>query len=55
MNKKNNVIQVSFKNNIDDTLLSDWLDSKFEQHGNKSNYIKYVLKKKKKKEIEANK
>ena len=43
------------KNNIDDTSLRDWLDSKFEQHGNKSNYIKYVLRKEMKKEIEANK
>ena len=44
---KNNktVIQLSFKNNIDDKLLLAWLEDKFTEYGNKSNYIKYILRK----------
>ena len=44
---KNNktVIQVSFKNNMDDKLLLAWLEDKFTEYGNKSNYIKYILRK----------
>ena len=49
---KPNVIPVSFKDNIEDKLLFDWLEEKFSQFGNKSNYIKYVLRKEMKKELE---
>ena len=44
---KNNktVIQLSFKNNMDDKLLLSWLEEKFAEYGNKSNYIKYILRK----------
>jgi hypothetical protein len=44
---KNNktVIQLSFKNNMDDKLLLAWLEDKFTEYGNKSNYIKYILRK----------
>lgn len=44
---KNNktVIPVSFKNNMDDKLLLSWLEDKFTEYGNKSNYIKYILRK----------
>jgi hypothetical protein len=44
---KNNktVIQLSFKNNMDDKLLLSWLEDKFSEYGNKSNYIKYILRK----------
>lgn len=54
MNKnKSNVIQVSFKENVNDKLLYSWLECKFDEFGGKSNYIKYVLKKEMEKEIEA--
>lgn len=52
---KPNVIPVSFKDNIEDKLLLDWLEDKFNQFGNKSNYIKYVLRKEMKKELEEKK
>ena len=44
---KNNktVIQLSFKNNMDDKLSLAWLEDKFTEYGNKSNYIKYILRK----------
>lgn len=44
---KNNktVIQLSFKNNMDDKLLLSLLEDKFAEYGNKSNYIKYILRK----------
>lgn len=44
---KNNktVIPLSFKNNMDDKLLLAWLEDKFTEYGNKSNYIKYILRK----------
>ena len=44
---KNNktVIQLSFKNNMDDKLLLAWLEDKITEYGNKSNYIKYILRK----------
>lgn len=41
----NNIIQLSFKNNFEDKLLLDWLENKFDEYGNKSNYIKYILRK----------
>ena len=39
------VIPVSFKNNMEDKLLFSWLEDKFIKYGNKSNYIKYILRK----------
>lgn len=39
------VINISFKNNMEDRLLFSWLEDKFLEYGNKSNYIKYVLRK----------
>ncbi len=39
------VIPVSFKNNMEDKLLFSWLEDKFIEYGNKSNYIKYILRK----------
>ena len=30
---------------MDDKLLLAWLDDKFTEYGNKSNYIKYILRK----------
>lgn len=42
-NKKS--FEVSFKNNMEDTLLYSWLEEKFIIHGNKSAYIKYILRK----------
>ena len=51
---KPTVIPVSFKDNLEDKLLFDWLEEKFAEFGNKSNYIKYVLRKEMKKEIEKN-
>ncbi len=39
------VINVSFKNNMEDKLLFSWLEDKFSEYGNKSNYIKYILRK----------
>lgn len=41
---KPEVIPVSFKTtDIDDMILFDWLQDKFKKYGNKSNYIKAVL------------
>lgn len=53
-NNKPIVIPVSFKTStLDDKMLLDWLESKFEIYG-KSNYIKQVLKAEMKREIEKN-
>ena len=30
---------------MEDKLLFSWLEDKFEEYGNKSNYIKYILRK----------
>ena len=39
------IINISFKTQtLDDRILLDWLESKFEEYG-KSNYIKQVLRK----------
>lgn len=46
------VINISFKTStLDDQMLLDWLEEKFQIYG-KSNYIKQVLKEKMKQEIE---
>ena len=45
MTNNKTVIQLSFKNNMDDKLLLAWLEDKFTEYGNKSNYIKYILRK----------
>ena len=45
MKNTKTVIQLSFKNNMDDKLLLAWLEDKFTEYGNKSNYIKYILRK----------
>lgn len=51
-NNKPIVIPVSFKTStLDDKMLLDWLEGKFEIYG-KSNYIKQVLKSEMKREIE---
>ena len=50
---KANVIPLSFKDNLEDKLLLDWLEEKFLEFGNKSNYIKYVLRKEMLKELES--
>ena len=49
------IIPLSFKDNIEDRILLEWLNDRFEEYNGKSNYIKYVLRKEMKKEIEANK
>lgn len=49
-----NIIPVSFKENFEDKLLFDWLSEKFNEYGNKSNYIKYVLRKEMKRELLKN-
>ena len=49
--KKHTLINIRFNNNtLDDKLLLDWLQRKFEIYG-KSNYIKQVLRKEMLKEI----
>ena len=45
------IIPLSFKDNIDDRILLEWLNDRFEEYGNKSNYIKYVLRKEMLREI----
>lgn len=45
MKRNKTVIPISFKNNMEDKLLFSWLEDKFEEYGNKSNYIKYILRK----------
>ena len=49
------IIQLSFKDNVDDRILLEWLNDRFEEHGNKSNYIKYVLRKEMQKDLKENK
>ena len=49
------IIQLSFKDNVDDRILLEWLHDRFEEYGNKSNYIKYVLRKEMKKDFKENK
>lgn len=49
------IIQLSFKDNIDDRILLEWLNDRFEEYGNKSNYIKYVLRKEMQKDLKDNK
>lgn len=52
---KPEVIPVSFKTtDIDDMILFDWLKEKFKQYGNKSNYIKFVLREKMEEELSKN-
>lgn len=50
-----NIIPVSFKDNIEDRILLEWLNDRFEEYNGKSNYIKYVLKKEMKKDLKENK
>ncbi|WP_276629553.1 MULTISPECIES: hypothetical protein [Terrisporobacter] len=49
---KPNIVYLSFKDNLEDKMLLDWLEDKFNQFGNKSNYIKYVLRKEMQQELE---
>lgn len=49
------IIPLSFKDNIDDRILLAWLNDRFEEYGNKSNYIKYVLRKEMQKDLKENK
>ena len=49
------IIQSSFKDNIDDRILLEWLNDRFEEYGNKANYIKYVLRKEMQKDLKENK
>ena len=49
--KKATIINISFKTKtLEDNMLLDWLEAKFEEYG-KSNYIKLILKKEMLKEI----
>lgn len=53
---KPEVIPVSFKTtDTDDKLLFDWLQDKFRLYGNKSAYIKSVLRKEMLRELESDK
>lgn len=46
------VINISFKTQtLDDKMLLDWLEEKFEIYG-KSNYIKHILRKEMKRELD---
>ena len=49
------IIPLSFKDNIDDRILLEWLNDRFEEYVNKSNYIKYVLRKEMQKDLKENK
>lgn len=49
---KPKIINLSFKDNLDDNILLSWLEDKFEEYGSKSNYIKYVLRQKMREELE---
>lgn len=53
-NNKTNpkVINLSFKESVDDAILWSWLGDKFEEYGSKSGYIKRVLREKMKEEME---
>ena len=46
MRKNKKSFEISFKNNMEDTLLYSWLEEKFSEYGNKSAYVKYVLREK---------
>jgi hypothetical protein len=46
MNKNKKSFQISFKNNMEDTLLYSWLEEKFSAYGNKSAYVKFILREK---------
>lgn len=50
-----NIIPVSFKDNIEDRILLEWLNDRFEEYNGKSNYIKYVLRKEMQKDLKENK
>jgi hypothetical protein len=52
---KPTIIPVSFKDNIEDRILLEWLNDRFEEYNGKSNYIKYVLRKEMKKDLKENK
>lgn len=52
---KPTIIPVSFKDNIEDRILLEWLNDRFEEYNSKSNYIKYVLRKEMKKDLKENK
>ena len=52
---KPTIIPVSFKDNIEDRILLEWLNDRFEEYNGKSNYIKYVLRKEMKKNFKENK
>ena len=52
---KPTIIPVSFKDNIEDRILLEWLNDSFEEYNGKSNYIKYVLRKEMKKDLKENK
>lgn len=55
MSYKPEIVHVSFKTtDIDDKLLLDWLKVKFKKYGNKSNYVKSVLREKMEEEIYGN-
>lgn len=49
------IIPLSFKDNVEDKILLSWLNDRFEEYGNKSNYIKYVLRKEMQKDLKENK
>lgn len=52
---KPEVIPVSFKTtDVDDIILFDWLQDKFKKYGNKSNYIKAILREEMEKEQSNN-
>ena len=52
---KPTIIPVSFKDNIEDRILLEWLNDRFEEYNGKSNYIKYVLRKEMQKNLKENK
>ena len=53
--EKPTIINISFKKNtLDDAMLLDWLQQKFEIYG-KSNYIKQILRKEMQKDLKENK
>ena len=52
---KPTIIPISFKDNIEDRILLEWLNDRFEEYNGKSNYIKYVLRKEMQKNLKENK
>ena len=52
---KPTIIPISFKDNIEDRILLEWLNDRFEEYNGKSNYIKYVLRKEMQKDLKENK